>query len=154
MRAAAAGRYFHAGQAQPDFHRIARGQHPGAQAGKPRLGGQRRRQRLPVQPARGLAAGLPGAAQPAAGARAMFPGDAMQRVAAAVAQTGYVVNSLASGLRSGRSSIITVFVSNLENPHFAATMQGIIDAFEAEGFIWGGKWDDYDFAYFEYQGER
>lgn len=32
--------------------------------------------------------------------------------------------------------------------------QGIVDAFEAEGFIWGGKWDDYDFAYFEYQGER
>ncbi len=32
--------------------------------------------------------------------------------------------------------------------------QGIVDAFEAEGFIWGGKWDDYDFAYFEYQGRR
>lgn len=60
--------------------------------------------------------------------------ETRQRVAAAVAQTGYVVNSLASGLRSGRSSIITVFVSNLENPHFAATMQGIIDAFEGSRF--------------------
>lgn len=60
--------------------------------------------------------------------------ETRQKVAAAVAQTGYVVNSLASGLRSGRSSIITVFVSNLENPHFAATMQGIIDAFEGSRF--------------------
>lgn len=32
--------------------------------------------------------------------------------------------------------------------------QGIVDAFESEGFIWGGKWYDYDFAYFEYQGRR
>ncbi len=56
------------------------------------------------------------------------------RVVAAVAQTGYVVNSLASGLRSGRSNIVTVFVSSLENRHFAATMQGIIDAFEGSRF--------------------
>jgi LacI family gluconate utilization system Gnt-I transcriptional repressor len=60
--------------------------------------------------------------------------ETRERVAAAVAQTGYVVNSLASGLRSGRSSIVTVFVSNLVNPHFAATMQGIIDAFEGSRF--------------------
>ncbi len=60
--------------------------------------------------------------------------ETRQKVAAAVAQTGYVVNSLASGLRSGRSNIVTVFVSNLENPHFAATMQGIIDAFEGSRF--------------------
>ena len=32
--------------------------------------------------------------------------------------------------------------------------QGIVDAFEAEGFIWGGKWQDYEFGYFEYQGRR
>ena len=32
--------------------------------------------------------------------------------------------------------------------------QGIVDAFEAEGFIWGGKWHDYEFGYFEYQGRR
>ena len=60
--------------------------------------------------------------------------ETRERVAAAVAQTGYVVNSLASSLRSGRSSIVTVFVSNLVNPHFAATMQGIIDAFEGSRF--------------------
>ena len=32
--------------------------------------------------------------------------------------------------------------------------QGIVDAFEAEGFVWGGKWADYEFGYFEYQGRR
>lgn len=28
--------------------------------------------------------------------------------------------------------------------------QAIVDAFEAEGFIWGGKWHSYDFMHFEY----
>ncbi len=46
------------------------------------------------------------------------------RVAAAVEKTGYVVNSLASSLRSGRSPIIAVFVSNFFNQLFAAAMQG------------------------------
>ena len=31
--------------------------------------------------------------------------------------------------------------------------QGIVDAFEAEGFIWGGKWDAFDFMHFEYRPE-
>ena len=48
--------------------------------------------------------------------------------------THYVVNSFASSLRSGRSSIVTVFVSSLQNPHFAASMQGIVDAFENSNF--------------------
>ena len=60
--------------------------------------------------------------------------ETRKRVADAVAQTGYVVNSFASSLRSGRSSIITVFVSSLQNPHFAASMQGIVDAFESSNF--------------------
>lgn len=57
-----------------------------------------------------------------------------QKVAAAVAETGYVVNSLASSLRSGRSSIISVFVSNLQNPHFATALQGCADALEGSAF--------------------
>ena len=56
--------------------------------------------------------------------------ETRERVAAAVATTGYVVNSIASTLRSGRSSIVTVFVASLQNPHLAAAVQGIIDAFE------------------------
>jgi hypothetical protein len=31
--------------------------------------------------------------------------------------------------------------------------QAIVDAFEAEGFIWGGKWHSFDFMHFEYRPE-
>ena len=31
--------------------------------------------------------------------------------------------------------------------------QGIVDAFEAEHFIWGGKWHAFDFMHFEYRPE-
>lgn len=31
--------------------------------------------------------------------------------------------------------------------------QAVVDAFEAEGFIWGGKWDSFDFMHFEYRPE-
>ncbi len=60
--------------------------------------------------------------------------ETRQRILAAVAETGYVVNHFASSLRSGRSTIVTVFVSNLSNPHFATSIQGIVDAFEGSGF--------------------
>jgi LacI family gluconate utilization system Gnt-I transcriptional repressor len=60
--------------------------------------------------------------------------DTRQRIADAVAATGYVVNPIASSLRSGRSTIVTVFVSNLVNPHFVAAMQGTIDAFEGSRY--------------------
>jgi len=60
--------------------------------------------------------------------------ETRKKVADAVAQTGYVVNSFASSLRSGRSSIITVFVSSLLNPHFATSMQGLVDAIEGSRY--------------------
>ncbi len=56
------------------------------------------------------------------------------RVMEAVARTGYVVNSIASSLRSGRSAIIAVFVASLENRHFASAVQGALDAFEHSRF--------------------
>ncbi len=31
--------------------------------------------------------------------------------------------------------------------------QAVVDAFEAEGFIWGGKWSAFDFMHFEYRPE-
>jgi hypothetical protein len=31
--------------------------------------------------------------------------------------------------------------------------QDIVDAFESEGFIWGGKWHSFDFMHFEYRPE-
>jgi LacI family gluconate utilization system Gnt-I transcriptional repressor len=60
--------------------------------------------------------------------------ETRQRILAAVAETGYVVNRFASSLRSGRSTIVTVFTSSLLNPHFATSIQGIVEAFEGSGF--------------------
>lgn len=60
--------------------------------------------------------------------------ETRQRILAAVNQTGYVLNRFASSLRSGHSRIIQVFASNLTNPHFATSIQGIIEAFEGTGF--------------------
>jgi LacI family gluconate utilization system Gnt-I transcriptional repressor len=60
--------------------------------------------------------------------------ETRERIAAAVERTGYVVNPIASTLRSGRSMIVSVFVSNLRNPHFANAMQGAIDAFEGSRY--------------------
>jgi LacI family gluconate utilization system Gnt-I transcriptional repressor len=56
------------------------------------------------------------------------------RVQAAVAKTGYVLNRFASSLRSGRSTIISMFVSNLSNPHFANAIQGCADALEGSRY--------------------
>ncbi len=56
------------------------------------------------------------------------------RVAEAVAQTGYVINSIASSLRSGQSAFISVLVASLQNVHYAAAVQGMIDAFEGTRF--------------------
>jgi len=60
--------------------------------------------------------------------------ETRERVRMAVAETGYVVNTLASNLRSGRSSIISVFVSNLQNPHIVQAMKGCADALAGSGF--------------------
>lgn len=60
--------------------------------------------------------------------------ETRERVTAAVEKTGYVVNSIASSLRSGRSTTVTVFVASLLNPHFAAAMQGALDAFEGSRY--------------------
>ena len=56
------------------------------------------------------------------------------RVAEAIDRLGYVVNPIASWLRCGQSSIVTVFVASLQNPHHAARVQGIADAFEGSPY--------------------
>jgi LacI family gluconate utilization system Gnt-I transcriptional repressor len=60
--------------------------------------------------------------------------ETRRRVEEAVAKTGYVVNTIASSLRSGQSAFISVFVASLQNPHYAAAIQGMIDAFEGTRF--------------------
>lgn len=60
--------------------------------------------------------------------------ETRERVRLAVEQTGYVVNTFASNLRSGRSSIVSVFVTNLQNPHIVQAMKGCTDALAGSGF--------------------
>lgn len=60
--------------------------------------------------------------------------DTRARILEAVAQTGYVVNRFASSLRSGRSNVITVFVASLLNPHFATSVQGVVNSVEGSGY--------------------
>jgi LacI family gluconate utilization system Gnt-I transcriptional repressor len=60
--------------------------------------------------------------------------ETRQRVSEAVAKTGYVINSIASSLRSGQSAFISVLVASLQNVHYAAGVQGLIDAFEGTRF--------------------
>jgi LacI family gluconate utilization system Gnt-I transcriptional repressor len=60
--------------------------------------------------------------------------ETLERVMTAVAKTGYVVNPIASSLRSGRSSIVMVFVASLRNPIFANAIQGTMEAFEGSRF--------------------
>jgi len=60
--------------------------------------------------------------------------ETRKKVAEAVAQTGYVVNSFASSLRSGRSPIVAVFASNVRNPHFADVLLGCTEVLENKGY--------------------
>lgn len=60
--------------------------------------------------------------------------ETRKRVEAAVQKTGYVLNRFASSLRSGHSTIISAFVSNLANPHFANAIQGCSDALEGSRY--------------------
>ncbi|RYE75638.1 MAG: LacI family transcriptional regulator, partial [Hyphomicrobiales bacterium] len=60
--------------------------------------------------------------------------ETRKRVEAAVAKTGYVLNRFASSLRSGHSTIISMFVSNIANPHFANAIQGCADALEGSRY--------------------
>lgn len=60
--------------------------------------------------------------------------ETRERVAEAVKHTGYVVNSFASTLRSGRSPVVALFVSDLRSQKLAWAAQGCADAFEKSGY--------------------
>lgn len=60
--------------------------------------------------------------------------ETRKKVAEAVAKTGYVVNSFASSLRSGRSTVVAVFASNVRNPHFADVLLGCTEVLENRGY--------------------
>lgn len=60
--------------------------------------------------------------------------ETRKKVADAVAKTGYVVNSFASSLRSGRSTVVAVFASNVRNPHFADVLLGCTEVLDNKGY--------------------
>lgn len=65
---------------------------------------------------------------------ALVKPETRQRVADAGAKTGYVVNSIASSLRSGQSTFVSVFIASLDNPHYVAAIAGMIETFEGSRF--------------------
>jgi LacI family transcriptional regulator, gluconate utilization system Gnt-I transcriptional repressor len=97
-------------------------------------GGKGRRQMVRVEDVARVAGVSPITVSRALSNPSKVKEETRQRVKAAVAQTGYVVNSFASSLRSGHSTIISAFVSNLQNPHFATALQGCADALEGSRY--------------------
>lgn len=57
-----------------------------------------------------------------------------ERVLQMARTLGYRRNALASSVSSGRSSTIGVVISDVEDPHFARAVRGIIDAARDRGF--------------------
>lgn len=57
-----------------------------------------------------------------------------ERIAAAVAELGYVPNLVAGGLASARGRIIGMVVPNISGPIFANTIQGFSDTLSCHGY--------------------
>lgn len=60
--------------------------------------------------------------------------DQRQKIAAAVAELGYVPNLVAGGLASARGRIVGMVVPNISGPIFAKTIQGFSDTLSRHGY--------------------
>ncbi len=60
--------------------------------------------------------------------------DVRQRVADAIARTGYVPNRLAGGLASARSRLVAAVVPTIAGPVFQETVQSLTEALDAMGY--------------------
>ena len=60
--------------------------------------------------------------------------DVRRRVEAAIAELGYVPNSLARGLRSRRTNTLALVLSDITNPFFTTVARGVEDAASTAGF--------------------
>lgn len=60
--------------------------------------------------------------------------DHRQRIAAAVAELGYVPNLVAGGLASAKGRIVAMVVPNISGPIFADTIQGFSDTLSKHGY--------------------
>ena len=59
--------------------------------------------------------------------------ETRDRIAAAVAQVGYIPDELASWMATGSSRLICCLVSTLEAPYFVTVLRGIADTAELDG---------------------
>ena len=57
-----------------------------------------------------------------------------ERVEAAIAELGYVPNTLARGLRSKRTNTIALVVTDITNPFFTMIARGVEDVASASGY--------------------
>ena len=62
------------------------------------------------------------------------PSDKRERILQVVAQTGYASNPHARALRSGQSSVVAAFVSNIFSQQFALAVQGCAEVLEPQGY--------------------
>lgn len=60
--------------------------------------------------------------------------EVRQRVADAIARTGYVPNRLAGGLASTRSRLVAAVVPTISGPVFLGTVQSLTEALESHGY--------------------
>jgi LacI family gluconate utilization system Gnt-I transcriptional repressor len=65
---------------------------------------------------------------------AQVSAEVLQKVAAAVARTGYVRNHLAGGLASTRSRLVAAVVPTISGPVFLETVQSLTEALAAKGY--------------------
>ena len=64
-----------------------------------------------------------------------FSEEKRQRVEAAIAELGYVPNRLARGLRSKRTNILALVLTDITNPFFTTLARGVEDTASDAGFI-------------------
>jgi LacI family transcriptional regulator len=63
-----------------------------------------------------------------------FSEDVRERVDAAIAEMGYVPNTLARSLRSKRSNTLALVVTDITNPFFTSIARGVEDTASDAGF--------------------
>ena len=61
--------------------------------------------------------------------------ETIERVNAAIAETGYTPHGAAQSLRSGRSRLIGLVVPNIANPHFASVARQVENACLRAGYV-------------------
>lgn len=60
--------------------------------------------------------------------------ETRERIAAAIAELGYVPNQVASSLASRRTTLVAAIIPNISNPLFSSAIEGLSDVLRARGY--------------------